>query len=83
MNRFPWVWACISVVLFVAPAPIYFLVVFPYAETTRDPDAIEGVAWFGGILVMFVGVCCGLITLALALRQRNEQSNMPGIMSRD
>ena len=48
-KAFPFVLFFGAATLLFLPFPAYVYVVMPYAEGTNDPDAIEAVAWFGGV----------------------------------
>ncbi len=54
-KKFPYILFAVSMILFFGPFPAYVYLVMPYAEATKDPDAIEAVAWFSGIFLMFLG----------------------------
>ena len=55
-KAFPFVLFFGAATLLFLPFPAYVYVVMPYAEGTNDPDAIEAVAWFGGVFPMLMGV---------------------------
>lgn len=73
MNRSttPWLFIGITIGLF-ATAVLIPVTVFPYAETTPDPDAIEAVAWFIAIGVLFLAFLFVPITIAVWMYQRNQ-----------
>ncbi|HMQ05148.1 MAG TPA: hypothetical protein PKD26_14605 [Pyrinomonadaceae bacterium] len=56
----------------LGPIPAYLYLVMPYAATTRDPDAIEVVAWFGGILSILVGAFLVPVALGVWLHARSR-----------
>ena len=62
----------LSVVLVFGPWPAYVYLVMPYAEGTRDPDAIEAIAWFGGILLMLIGSLLTPFALGIWLYTRRH-----------
>ena len=62
----------VSLVLFFGPFPAYIYLVIPYAEGTRDPDAIEAVAWFFGIMLMLVGLLLAPVALGTSLYFRRQ-----------
>ena len=85
MKKFRWelVWPALSLLLFFGPPLLFACVIVPYAATTLDPDRIEVLAWFGGLLVMLIGIVCGLVSLALLLKRRNDRSAKLAISSLD
>lgn len=46
----------ISLLMIFSPPLIYHGVILPYAETTRDPDAIEALWWIVGLGTIFLGI---------------------------
>lgn len=67
----------LSAVLVFGPFPVYVYLVMPYAEGTRDPDAIEALAWFGGILLMLIGCLLAPIGLGIWLYTRRSYRDDP------
>ncbi len=55
----------------------------PLAETTRDADAIEAVAWFGGILLMLIGILFAFITIGIWLHRKNQTRPYTSILRKD
>jgi hypothetical protein len=74
MRKFPYILFAAAVVLFFGPFPLYVYVVKPYAAATKDPDAIEAVAWFGGTFIMLLGAGLAPISLGCWLYGRRHSN---------
>ena len=73
MKRFSQILLALAIAMILLPFPVFIFLVVPYAETTRDPDAIEAVAWFSGIFLMLVGML--LVPVALGIRFHVQNSS--------
>ena len=71
-GKTPYLLFLLSVVLVFGPFPAYVYLVMPYAEGTRDPDAIEAIAWFGGILLMLIGCLIAPVGMGIWLYVRRN-----------
>ncbi len=49
------------------------LISFPYAETTKDPDLIAGVAWFIAIGVLLLAIVFAFVTVGTWLHIINRR----------
>jgi hypothetical protein len=72
-KQFPFILIAVSVVLFFGPFPAYIYLIIPYTEGTQDPDAIQAVAWFSGIILMLVGLLVAPVALGTLLHFRRQQ----------
>lgn len=70
-ERLPKNFTVVAFLLFFMPPLVYFFLVIPLAESSKDPDAIE---FFGFIGCLFV-MALGLIAIASWLRYRTIVQN--------
>jgi hypothetical protein len=69
-KRFPWMWLSVSLILLIGPFVVNSVFVMPYAETTKDPDAIGSLSFVIGLFLVSVGFV-SIITFAARLWLRN------------
>jgi hypothetical protein len=62
----------IDLIATVVTLPVVF---FPYAETTKDPDAIQFVVWFLSIGLLLLGFLFVPITIGVWLFKRNQSND--------
>ena len=64
-----------ALVLIISPPMSHFLVVLPAERGTSSHDAefIDVLSFFGGLFLMFIGVCMALIAMGLWLRWHTSQ----------
>jgi hypothetical protein len=67
----PWLFIGITFGL-VATAIALPVVFFPYAETTKDPDAIQFVVWFIAIGLLMLAFLLVPITIGVWMFKRNQ-----------
>jgi len=64
-----------ALILIIVPPLSHFLIVLP-AERGLDnsrADALDFLSFFGGLFLMFVGMCAALIAMGLWLRWHTSQ----------
>jgi hypothetical protein len=66
----------LSIGMVIMPLPVFLYLVTPYAESTRDPDAIEAPALFLGILLMLAGVIFFPVALGIWLHAQERYSGI-------
>jgi hypothetical protein len=82
-SAFPFWYFLASLGLLFGPLLLFSLVVTPLAETSRDPDAVEFMAWFATILATTIGIFTLSVTVLFWQRRRvSEPLAISGAASR-